>query len=434
MQGETRQMRYFRMVFYVVALAAVVVGPAVAQTPPTTITGSGGTVTTESNVRVTTGSNAVFHIFNSDNAELLRLQSNGFVGIGTAAPNRKLDISYGGDGITFGQPTDNTQAIQTYIDNHWADRAAYVNGCCNGLLIQPDVGWVAIGTSNPTGAYKLEVAGQIFSSTGGYRFPDNTVQTTAVPVTSWTRTGSGGQFILSTPDRVGIGTTTPNGMLDVQSAGDGIVFWKPTDNVQSIQTYIDGQWTNRSTYAGGCCNLLVLEPDAGTVAIGTMSADTTKKLYVSGNAHFTGTVSAGIIHANYQDLAEWVPASDDLEAGTVVVLDTRTDNTVKASARPYDTSVAGVISTQPGIALGVAGADKELVATTGRVKVKVDDTNGPILIGDLLVTSNKPGYAMKSVPIEVAGIAMHRPGTIVGKALEPLAGGEGEILVLLSMQ
>ena len=41
---------------------------------------------------------------------------------------------------------------------------------------------------------------------------------------------------------------------------------------------------------------------------------------------------------------------------------------------------------------------------------------------------------MKSEPVDVAGIQMHRPGTIVGKALEPLLGGEGEILVLLSLQ
>jgi hypothetical protein len=75
-----------------------------------------------------------------------------------------------------------------------------------------------------------------------------------------------------------------------------------------------------------------------------------------------------------------------------------------------------------------------LVATTGRVKVKVDATNGPIRIGDLLVTSDKPGVAMKSVPVDVSGIRMHRPGTLIGKALEPLAQGTGEILVLLSLQ
>jgi hypothetical protein len=41
---------------------------------------------------------------------------------------------------------------------------------------------------------------------------------------------------------------------------------------------------------------------------------------------------------------------------------------------------------------------------------------------------------MKSIPIDLNGIAIHRPGTIIGKALEPLANGQGEILVLLSLQ
>ena len=58
----------------------------------------------------------------------------------------------------------------------------------------------------------------------------------------------------------------------------------------------------------------------------------------------------------------------------------------------------------------------------------------PIKIGDLLVSSGKPGLAMKSRPVRVGGVRLHRPGTIIGKALEPLAKGQGEILVLLSLQ
>jgi hypothetical protein len=42
--------------------------------------------------------------------------------------------------------------------------------------------------------------------------------------------------------------------------------------------------------------------------------------------------------------------------------------------------------------------------------------------------------AMKSEPLDLAGVKLHRPGTLIGKALEPLAGGEGEIVVLLSLQ
>jgi hypothetical protein len=75
-----------------------------------------------------------------------------------------------------------------------------------------------------------------------------------------------------------------------------------------------------------------------------------------------------------------------------------------------------------------------LVATTGRVLVNVDTTNGPIQIGDLLVTSNREGFAMKSLPMEIGEARIHRPGTLIGKALEPLTNGTGKILVLLSLQ
>lgn len=61
-------------------------------------------------------------------------------------------------------------------------------------------------------------------------------------------------------------------------------------------------------------------------------------------------------------------------------------------------------------------------------------TNGPIEIGDLLVTTAREGFAMKSLPVEIGGVRIHRPGTLIGKALEPLAQGTGEILVLLSLQ
>ena len=92
------------------------------------------------------------------------------------------------------------------------------------------------------------------------------------------------------------------------------------------------------------------------------------------------------------------------------------------------------VSAQPGITLGEKSDDKVLVATTGRVRVKVDASKAPIQIGDLLVTSDVPSVAMKSIPVEFAGRKMHMPGTIIGKALEPLEKGKGEILVLLSLQ
>ena len=176
---------------------------------------------------------------------------------------------------------------------------------------------------------------------------------------------------------------------------------------------------------------------AGNIGIGTIAGLTNglqNRLDVSGNAHVSGNlVVDGNVSAKYQDLAEWVPAAGELTAGTVVIVAPDADNTVAISNAPYDTRVAGVVASQPGLILGEAGASKVMVATTGRVKVKVDATE-PIRAGDLLVSSGRPGMAMKSKPVEVGGITLHRPGTVVGKALEAIDGGEGEILVLLSLQ
>jgi hypothetical protein len=66
--------------------------------------------------------------------------------------------------------------------------------------------------------------------------------------------------------------------------------------------------------------------------------------------------------------------------------------------------------------------------------VKVDAGTNGINVGDLLVTGDGNGIAIKSVPVNVSGFDMHRPGTILGKALESLPRGQGEILVLLTLQ
>lgn len=172
--------------------------------------------------------------------------------------------------------------------------------------------------------------------------------------------------------------------------------------------------------------------NSGNIGIGT--GNPAHKLHVNGNAFVSGTLTGGNITAHYQDIAEWVKASIDLNPGDVVVLNHEAVNEVMPSSSAYDTRVAGVVSEQPGLTLGVAGDAKEMIATTGRVKVRVDATSAPIRVGDLLVTSDKAGFAMKSIPMEFNGRQMHQPGTIIGKALENLEDGEGTILVLLSMQ
>lgn len=165
----------------------------------------------------------------------------------------------------------------------------------------------------------------------------------------------------------------------------------------------------------------------GYVGIGTSAP--AALLHVAGDARIDGTILSVA-----EDVAEWVRASTALAAGSVVIVDPRESNGVVLSRAPYDTRVAGVVSERPGVLLGERGEGRVKVAHTGRVRVKVDATYGAIAVGDLLVTSPTPGHAMRSEPVNVGGAVVHRTGTVLGKALESLASGQGEILTLVALQ
>src|SRR5213075_810462 len=112
--------------------------------------------------------------------------------------------------------------------------------------------------------------------------------------------------------------------------------------------------------AGSTSGEKVRITNVGYVGIGTTNP--AAELDVVDSINLTGT-----IHAKYQDVAEWVPSSEQLAAGTVVVLDSTKSNQVTSSTISYDMRVAGVVSEQPGISLGEKSDTKALVATTGRV-------------------------------------------------------------------
>jgi hypothetical protein len=161
------------------------------------------------------------------------------------------------------------------------------------------------------------------------------------------------------------------------------------------------------------------------------------------------------------DMAELLPASESLEPGDVLVIGP--DGQLDRSSDPNQTAVVGVYSTKPGFLGGVAedlGADqaqaqlggevvagekvdaraelaadgKVPLAIAGVVPVKVSAENGAIQPGDLLTTSSLPGHAMKASPIELDGVEIYRPGTIIGKALEPWGEGIGVISALITLQ
>ena len=128
------------------------------------------------------------------------------------------------------------------------------------------------------------------------------------------------------------------------------------------------------------------------------------------------------------DYAEQFPATPDLDAGDIVMVDpsNSTGYGVKKSDGPYENSIVGVISTKPGFLTGRSGEHVQPVALSGRVPVKVSGENGLIKPGDPITSSSKPGVGMK------AGEA----GRVVGIALQAFDGArasdQGTVLMFVN--
>ena len=158
-------------------------------------------------------------------------------------------------------------------------------------------------------------------------------------------------------------------------------------------------------------------------------------------AHFNGNVEiAGdltILNGKDIRLADFaedfdVSGEEEIGPGSVVVLDD--EGSVRQSETAYDKKVAGVIAGAGDFRSAITldrqpSADRRApVALMGKVYCKVDAQYAAIKIGDLLTTSPTQGHAMKAVEPARAF------GAVIGKALQPLAAGLGEIAILIALQ
>jgi hypothetical protein len=156
--------------------------------------------------------------------------------------------------------------------------------------------------------------------------------------------------------------------------------------------------------------------------------------HVSGQRRFrvdqNGQVYAdGSFNSTGADFAEMYPTSVELEPGTVVGVGEDGRLEPASSLRPQ--MVMGVVPTKSTI-IGNSPEDPEArkgmapVAILGIVDVKASTASGPIRTGDLLTAGSIPGTAERAVWVY--------PGTIIGKALEPLDEGEGRIRMLVMLR
>jgi len=167
----------------------------------------------------------------------------------------------------------------------------------------------------------------------------------------------------------------------------------------------------------------------GKVGVGTSTPDEMLEV--------TGTVKCDVLKlSGGSDIAEPFNVNgDDIKKGMILSIDSHNPGQLRISDKAYDKCVAGIVSGAGGINAGMVMGQKGSVADgnvpvalTGRVYCYADASLHKIKPGDLLTTSDMPGYAMK--------VSNHQKaqGAIIGKAMSSLESGQGLVLVLVTLQ
>ena len=268
----------------------------------------------------------------------------------------------------------------------------------------------------------------------------------------------------SADGKVGIGTSAPDAMIDIEGDMASMVFKKTDAETEfGIQADADAIWVGKHSSDGAIDKAIVID-DEGNVGIGVdapseaLDIDGDMKIVTNGTAsigtalmigdvepttnseiklQIGGSASVeGAIHiSGGSDLAEGfhIMADEDVSPGTVVSIDPANIGKLIVSSEAYDTKVAGVVSGGKGIKAGLIMtqtgtlADGEYpIALTGRVWVKCSNENGDIKVGDLLTTAATPGHAMRSSGDK-------QQGSILGKAMSPCTEDK-MVLTLISLQ
>ncbi len=400
-----------------------------------------------------------FRLAESGVADRLVISANGNLGINTLSPNRPLSVRSDGLGglLSLRNPFDNERWSLGLVGN---DLALVESGSGAARVSFSANGNVGIGVATPN--QRLSVAGVVESTTGGFRFPDGSVQTAAAPAGAGAWALAGGNIHNTNAGYVGIGVTNPDAPLTVRGVGTGgydrIMTLRDAGNAQKWEMAVDlgNLWFGS---AGG--GHLSIQQDGSTGISGDLTvggSTTTRILHITGGSDIAEPFNVNSDEATERRSDEGAarcgdetsPRGSGDEArntlvrgsatevipGMVVTIDPDRVGELRISRRAYDSTVAGVISGAGGVNAGLmltqenSVADgQHPVALTGRVWCWCDaDAGGAIRAGDLLTTSPTAGHAMKVVDRD------RSPGAVLGKAMSSLERGRGLVLVLVNLQ
>lgn len=326
----------------------------------------------------------------------------------------------------------------------------------NGTSAYYAGGNVGIGTTNPieplevfgTALVRSRVHFDNFNNGAGYVGGATRLWSNGDRLMLSTEGASSYDLVISPSGNVGIGDDNPTAKLDVvgntrirgiATAEGQVHFFAPNRGVglsgSGVRLWSTGErvWLSADGPTAGSGTALVVMPGTGRVGIG--DDNPTEKLDVVGNARIRGTARAHVVEiTGGADIVEGFDSAQELEPGTVVVIDAERPGELVAATEAYDRKVAGVVSGAGGVRPGLKLSQDDvldgdtLVAMAGRVWVKASAENGPIAPGDLLTTSGTAGHAMR-----VTDFA-RSPGAVIGKAMSAIDPKTGLVLALVNLQ
>ena len=416
-----------RMIELAFCLAAFAMSAA-AQTTPVTNNNNGVTGTVPMYTGSATLGNSVI------------TQSSNNVGIGTTSPNNLLDVGSGAVGTYQGNviSVSNTSGKATVgVGQDPSDRGR-MSWIYNST---PANAYMAVGDSQ--GAHPLVLQDQGGSVGIGTTSPHFLLDTLATDAATNTPTTVFrlAHFSSGTPS-AGFGTGmefdgesyTP-GAANAQVGYAWINMVQNSFNVGRLDfetLYGYGNVVTGMSVVGGNVGISTTAPAYKLDVAGVVNAqqgvrfpDGTTQMYAFNPAN---------CGADYAEAVDVTGDRTKYEPGDVLVIDPKAPGKFLKSNQAYSTLVAGIYSTKPGFVGRLTPADAKTsasevpMAMVGRVPAKVTAENGPIQVGDLLVSSSKMGYAMKGTD------RSQMLGAVIGKALGSLDSGTGVIEVLVTLQ
>ncbi|WP_153162081.1 hypothetical protein [Zoogloea sp. 1C4] len=389
-----------------------------------------------------------------------KLTTSGDVGVGTATPTARLEVSTQNDRGWDGNKS--SLRIVSPDTRYFLDVKSFVvasgnvgyqfsptgeTGTATGLSLDTN-GNLGIGIARP-GA-RLDVEGGALlgyaSSLNAGGLPGDF----GMPLKSGFYQNGGAELTGDVPDGTHPWThlivcrhsnTTNNYQLQIGASyaeNDRLFFRKMASG--SLTTAQNSAWNELATR--GANTFAGSQAITGNVTItgnlGTNGFPPTPKTRGWGGGIHTWDVEAegsmwskNGVQTGARDLAENFATLEAIEPGDVVSL-TADGSGVERCRQPHDPLVLGVVSTEPGMLLGADAlqheriAGEQPIALAGRVPCKVCAENGPIRKGNLLVPASLPGHAMRA--------GDNTTGCTIGKALADFDGDTGLIDVFVFLR